>query len=267
MSEVLEVPNLWRAGIITNKGLGLLSKLITGNTLSITRAEVGAGWVDPDLLPQQTAVSDPKQAPTFSTVSYPEEGKCVVSCKVSNAEVAESYIARQIGLYANDPDEGEILYYITQVEDPEGGTGIPASNLIPSYSSTWNLVVVYGMADGVDITVDPAGSVTYEELEECVDVALEESISEIFLPYTDAEIDALLGTYDGEDSSGGGSGGAGTLDHSLLYNRDAEDQHPISAIIGLEEELEEAKDLGGEIMEEADVDALWNEVMLEGKQT
>lgn len=35
----------------------------------------------------------------------------------------------------------------------------------------------------------------------------------------------------------GASGGGGTLDHSVLQNRDKPDQHPIGAISGLEAEL------------------------------
>lgn len=174
MSEILEVPNSWKAGVITNKGLGLLSKLVKGNTLAITRAETGAGFVDAELLGQQTAVLEPMQALTFNAVSYPEEGKCVIPCKLSNEDITTSYIARQIGLYAMDPDEGEILFYITQVESEEGGTGIPAAHLIPSYTATWNLVILYGMADGVEVMVDPAGTVSPDEMYAYVDSAINE---------------------------------------------------------------------------------------------
>lgn len=254
MSEILDIPNSWKAGVITNKGLGLLSKLVKGHTLSITRAETGAGFVAPETLPLQTAITDPKQALTFSAVSYPEEGKCMIPCKLTNEEVTESYIARQIGLYAEDPDEGEILFYITQVEDEDGGTGIPAAKLIPSYSSVWNLVIYYGMADGVDVTVDPAGAITYEQMEEYVETTIQ--------ALTFAEIDELLGSYSGGEDGTGGTGGVGTLDHSMLFNRNAPNQHTISAITGLEEELEEAKELGGgETMDDTETDDLWNDVM------
>lgn len=257
MSEILEIPNQWKAGVITNKGLGLLSKLIKGNTLEITRAETGTGFVDPELLPQQTAVSEPMQALTFSTVSYPAEGKCMIPCKLTNAEVTESYIARQIGLYANDPDEGEILFYITQVEDEEGGTGIPAANIIPSYSSTWNLVIYYGMADGVDVTVDPAGAVTTEEMHEYVI----EMLNTTFVPNTIEEIEAALGLYDGEAGEGGGTGGTTivyTTDHSKLTNRNIADQHTIESITGLKEALQMADE---ESMESSDIDDVWDDVM------
>lgn len=53
--------------------------------------------------------------------------------------------------------------------------------------------------------------------------------------------DGELGLYSGDkllsavQGSGGGEGG--TMDHRLLSNRDAEKQHPVKAIDGLEEEL------------------------------
>ena len=47
-------------------------------------------------------------------------------------------------------------------------------------------------------------------------------------------------------------GGGGTADHSKLKNRDAADQHPMSAITGLEQALEGKQDAGSYITEEAD---------------
>ena len=112
------------------------------------------------------------------------------------------------------------------------------------------------MADGVDVTVDPAGAVTYEEMEDFVEDALEELV-----PATEAEIDEALGLY-GDGGEGGeipgGTTGVGTLDHSQLYNRNIEDQHTIEAITGLEEALAAAQE---PVMDTTDVDSLWNEVM------
>lgn len=176
MSE-LNVPNSWQDCVITNKGLALLSKLIKGHSLHITRAEAGAGFVDPELLEKQVAVSEPLHELSFETISYPAEGKCCVPCKMTNTNIETSCVVRQVGIYARDPDEGEILYCITQVKDEAGGTGIPANNILPSYAVTWTLVVYYGMADNVTITVDPAGAVTREEVDHVVHDSLEEAVN------------------------------------------------------------------------------------------
>ena len=45
--------------------------------------------------------------------------------------------------------------------------------------------------------------------------------------------------------NGGGGGGSGTLDHTALLNRDAANQHPIAAIAGLQERLENLSAGGG----------------------
>ena len=52
--------------------------------------------------------------------------------------------------------------------------------------------------------------------------------------YLEHRIDEL------EEQMAAGGGGGGTMDHSALSNRDAADQHPISAITGLEEALKNA---------------------------
>lgn len=48
---------------------------------------------------------------------------------------------------------------------------------------------------------------------------------------------SVIHTSSGGGGGGGGGGGSGTYDHTLLYNRDAANQHPIPAITQLEYEL------------------------------
>lgn len=54
---------------------------------------------------------------------------------------------------------------------------------------------------------------------------------------TDAEGESTFEVMDGKDGTGG-SGGGGTADHTQLTNRDAADQHPISAVTGLQDVLD-----------------------------
>lgn len=219
MSEIIQVPT-WGPGVMTQKGLGLLSKLIKGNTLKITRAEIGAGWVDPDLLIQQTAVMEPMQELSFWTLSYPEEGKCVVTCRLTNEGNTANYVGRNIGIYAEDPDEGEILYYITQVKEATGGTGIPSADIIPGYSATWELTIFYGMADGVNVTVDPAGAVTLEDMQAYVAEYVREVLGAGFGAITDEEIDSVFPGTGGSVGGGGSAGGGevGSIEVSAIKN-------------------------------------------------
>lgn len=150
--------NIWENAVITTKGLALLAKLTAGNTLTLTKAIVGSGYVTPGLLVQQTTVTSPKQEISFRAQSYPEEGKCKLPCFLTNNDLNEGYTASQVGIYATDPDEGEILFFIAQAMSGKG-TEIPSASEMPGYSSEWTFYFTYGQADGVSVTVDPVGPV------------------------------------------------------------------------------------------------------------
>lgn len=156
--------NIWANAVITQKGLALQAKLIKGTTLAITKAVTGASFVTPGLLSQQTAVSNPKQELSLRPVTYPEEGKCAVSGSLTNDDLTTGYTAMQVGFYATDPDEGEILYFIAQAENGTG-TAVPSKTEMPGYSAEWTFYFRYGQADDVNVTVDPSGYVSRTEIE------------------------------------------------------------------------------------------------------
>lgn len=176
--------NNWANTVLTDQGRALLSKLTQGNTLNITKAETGAGFVTPGLLAKQTAVAEPKQSLVFRTVSYPEIGKCSLPVSLTNEGLATGYEATQVGIYATDPDEGEILFFISQATDAESGTIIPSETEMPGYSSEWTFYFQYGQADNVNVTVSPSNTITKEDLEYYMDTE--------FVPISNEQIDAIL---------------------------------------------------------------------------
>lgn len=154
----------------TDKGDALLAKLAEGNTLEITRAQSGSGKVDVSLLKQQTAVATPQQTVTIQPVAYPEAKKCKLPITIRNDGLTSSYTATQIGVFANDPDEGEILFFLAQTDGV--GTNIVGEALQPGYSADFNFSVEFGNADGVSVTVDPSNSVTQDGMENYVSTAI-----------------------------------------------------------------------------------------------
>lgn len=150
-------------GVYTKKGLALLAKLTQGSSLNITRAVTGTGVVDDESLPNQTAVSNIKQTLSFQNATYPEPGKCKLPMFLTNDGVGAGYTAHQIGLYATDPNEGEILYFIAQSTN---GTDVPALSEVTGYVATWTFYFQYGQADNVTVVVDPSNAVTIDMLEE-----------------------------------------------------------------------------------------------------
>lgn len=173
--------NIWQNAVVTDKGLALLAKLTEGHTLNITTAKTGAGTVIPGTLQKQTEVADAKQTLAFRPASYPEEGKCAIPCYLTNDELATSYTANQVGIYAEDPDEGEILFFIAQASDGNG-TIIPSETEMRGYSAEWTFYFQYGQADGVNVTVDPSNTVTQSGMENYIANEIQTA--------TNAEIDA-----------------------------------------------------------------------------
>ena len=158
---------LWEKAVITQKGLNLLAKLVAGNTLSLVRAAAGTGYVDPDNLPTQTAVTGASMDLAFGKINYNGRGQCTVPVKLTNTGVTAAKTINQVGIYAEDPDEGEILYLIAQAKEGEGSY-LPSTSEVVTFAVTWNFILTYGQADGVTVVVDPAGTVSRDELENSI---------------------------------------------------------------------------------------------------
>ena len=207
--------NIWQNATITNKGRSLLSKLIAGNTLDITRAVVGSGYVNPETLASQVSVSVPQQEMNFRTISYPETGKCALPCYLSNETLNTGYTAMQIGIYATDPDEGEILYFLVQAETGTG-TPIPSKTEMPGYTATWTFYFQYGQADSVTVVVDPSNTVTTETMEAYVS----SYVSEVLVDYVkESDLETTLSDYATKEYLGTAAGqqavhGVCTLTHA-----------------------------------------------------
>ena len=86
-------------------------------------------------------------------------------CYLTNDDLNSGYTAYQVGVYATDPDEGEILFFIAQAMTNKG-TEIPSSTEMPGYSAEWSFYFSYGQADGVEVTVDPSNAVSVKMFEE-----------------------------------------------------------------------------------------------------
>lgn len=157
--------NIWENAVLTDKGIALLAKLIAGETLHITRGVTGSGYDTPGLLVKKESVTSPMQQIYFRETSYTEAGECALKCYITNVGLNVAYTATQIGIYATDPDEGEILFFITQA--PSGkGEEVPSESEMPGYSSEWTFYFKYGRAGNVSINVDPSNTVSVEMFNE-----------------------------------------------------------------------------------------------------
>lgn len=138
-------------GYFTNKGLALSAKLLTGDTLRITRVAAGSGETQNPM--QATSLPQSKQELAVNTPT--RSGNTVtVPATLAAAAADEDYTLRELGVYAQDPNEGEILYKLYRLDEPVDITA--GSRLVLRF------YLEETVAQDLSVTVDcaPAGLIT-----------------------------------------------------------------------------------------------------------
>lgn len=114
------MPN-WSGIILTNKGRQLQAKVESGSTsLVLTKLKLGNGTIsEGQTLEALNDLVGPKQVVGIATKTVLENGYCKIAATISNSDLAEGYLVKELGVFATDPDEGEILYAITTDSAPD----------------------------------------------------------------------------------------------------------------------------------------------------
>ena len=126
----------FKPGVLTNKGLALLAKWQLGRaTPTITRAVIGSGsYSASESLTGRTALKSQKLSVGISTMYIQNSTTVLLKCIFDNSTLAAGFRITEIGIYATDPDEGEILYSIAVSTDESNADYLPAFN--GTYPST-----------------------------------------------------------------------------------------------------------------------------------
>jgi hypothetical protein len=151
----------WSNATMTDVGADLQAKVNAGKTkLTFTKIKVGSGVNATNPL-ALTDVISPKWETTNFVVK--QEGKIVsVDTFITNTGIHEAFRMSEIGLFAQDPDKGEILYaYLT---DPEPDR-MPAEGGSVVVSQELTIGMVFSNTGNVSLTVNMGALVTYEQLE------------------------------------------------------------------------------------------------------
>lgn len=173
----------FRQLIITNKGQSLMAKLIAGKAnVTFTKVAASATTYNDSQIPALTALSNIKQQVAVSKVTRINSVAVQVDAAMENSALTTGYYMNSIGLYAKDPDEGEILY---AVAGANVGAYMPPYNGITVSGAYLKLVTTVSNASNVSMTVDPAAVATVGDIN-----ALQAEITDIqsFIGYTDADI-------------------------------------------------------------------------------
>ncbi|OBZ08039.1 phage tail protein [Bacillus sp. FJAT-26390] len=138
--------------ILTNKGRALQAKAQAGTALVYTRIGMGDGNLGGQQMPGLTALINAKKYLPINKITAVTDGKTTVSSYLSNAEITVGFFFRELGLFATDPDEGEILYCYGNAG--AGAEYIPAGGGPDIVEKYINVVSIVGNAANVSAIID-----------------------------------------------------------------------------------------------------------------
>lgn len=176
----------FNSAVITTKGQALLAKVVAGTAdFTFTNIKVGSTTLTGDLA-SKTSIGTVNQTSAVASVVRQNDSNVKVSASFTNSELTTGYYVKSIGLYANDPQDGEILYSISTADESTATADwMPPFNGIGSSSLEVCLVTAVSNADSVTVEVDPTAVATVSQI-----VNLQDQIDTLgmFVGYSDDDI-------------------------------------------------------------------------------
>lgn len=162
--------------VVTRKGQALIAKMLAGTATDIDFTKVAASDAEYQVeeLEGLDSLNGIMQEAEVSRKTRTNEVAVKVETAFSNMKLTVGYHMRVLGLYALDPDDGEILY--AACVERSGKCYMPPYNGITVSGAYIQLVTTVGNADQVNLEVNPAAIATIGDIQ-----YLQEQISEIEL--------------------------------------------------------------------------------------
>ena len=107
---------------LTEKGNALIGKLLASEgTLKFTKVTAGDGSIPSGKSPEgMTELGNYVTDGLIASVSSSATGEASVVVQISSIDLAQGFSCTELGLWAEDPDEGDILYaYLYLQQHPE----------------------------------------------------------------------------------------------------------------------------------------------------
>jgi len=138
--------------IFTNAGRNLQAKAQSGIQLNFTRIAIGDGDLAGAAIGDLTTLKHQVKSCSIEKLKPMTEGKAVVGTSFSNQEILTAFYWRELGVFAQDPDLGEILYCY-------GNAGanaeyIPAGGGTDIIEKSIDVVIIVGNAPNVTAIID-----------------------------------------------------------------------------------------------------------------
>ena len=168
--------------VITNKGRTLMAKLLSGRaTATFTKMVLSSNVYQLNQLAGLTTISGVRQ--TSLVQAKPNNAATVsVESAFNNEGLTSGYDINTIGIYATDPDEGEVLYAVATAK--QNGY-MPADNGVSKSGINISFYTEVGDPSKVSIVVPPEGVATKMDIQQ---VRAEIEDLQGFVGYNDADV-------------------------------------------------------------------------------
>lgn len=151
--------------VLTKKGIRLIAKVLGSETvLKITRAAVGTGTIPEGAEAREMEdLNCFKKDGKISRVGKVDgENQVNIAMQVNSIGVDENFVITEAGIFAEDPDEGEILYcYLDMTEDPQ--LVYHSRNAISKMVEI-TMAIIVATTDQVYVEINPGSLVSIEDL-------------------------------------------------------------------------------------------------------
>lgn len=149
----------WGKPVLTKQGLKLQAKVDAGNAMQLTKCRLGSGMIGSgQQLEDLTELVAPVQTLPIASVTYSDDSHaCIISAVTDNSTVTTGYYLREFGIYAKDPDDGEILYAVASDSEPDF---IPAKGTSTVISQEIGVALTFANAANVTAAVNTSATAT-----------------------------------------------------------------------------------------------------------
>ena len=149
----------WGKPVLTKQGLKLQAKVDAGNAMQLTKCRLGSGTIGSgQQLEDLTELVAPVQTLPIASVTYSDDSHaCIISAVTDNSTVTTGYYLREFGIYAKDPDDGEILYAVASDSEPDF---IPAKGTSTVISQEIGVALTFANASNVTAAVNTSATAT-----------------------------------------------------------------------------------------------------------
>ena len=153
----------FKTTIITKKGHALMAKLSANvATMKFTKvcsSDFDYSNLNNSELEQVIIFKNLKQTVLPDLITVVNTATVKVSATITNTNLSEGYYLRTIGLFALDPDDGEILYSITPTTEADY---MAADNGITKSGISLELLTTISNSENVSLEVDPNAMISAE---------------------------------------------------------------------------------------------------------